>query len=372
MSIAAAMAEAAAQFLDSLDADQRALAQWPFDDTAEREAWFYTPTDHGGLALAQMRPLQQQCAHRLLGRGLSLPGYVTAATVIGLDNVLDQIEGHIRNWGRERGRDPGLYYWRVFGDPAGPGPWSWRVGGHHVSVQHVVVGGEVVGSTPLFLGADPASSPLLGPHPLRPLGGVEDLARDLVRSLDQEQLAVARVTPVAPTDIVACNRPQYGAGDGDLPLPLPDVWRGRLPDPWDELAHTVQAGADSAAGITTADLEAVRLTARPRGLAAAAMRADQREQLVALLDLYAARLPEGLDEVERVKYARDRLDGVHFLWAGGTEPGEGYYYRAQSPDLMVECDNTQRGANHIHTVWRDPRRDFGRDPLADHYARGHA
>jgi len=146
------------------------------------------------------------------------------------------------------------------------------------------------------------------------------------------------------------------------------VWRGYLPGEWHELAGKVQQQAEELAGLTDEHREAVRLTRAPRGVAAAHMTQPQREVLCALLDLYAERLPQPLAELESAKYQGDRLDGVHFLWAGGTQPGEGYYYRAQSTSFMVEVDNTQRGANHIHTVWRDPLRDFGRDPLSQHYA----
>ena len=128
------------------------------------------------------------------------------ATIIGLENVLDELEGWVAGFERERGRDPGLYYLRVFGDPAGDDPWSWRFGGHHVSINHLVIDGDVRASTPLFLGADPASSPLLGPHVLRPLAGAEDLARELVRTLDPGSapppscLPCRRSTWSAPTD----------------------------------------------------------------------------------------------------------------------------------------------------------------------------
>ncbi len=348
------MQAAAAAFLDGLSDEQRTVAQWPFEDTQEREAWFYTPTDHGGLPLSSMGPDQQKRAHMLLSEGLSLAGYNTCAVIMGWENVLDRLEGHIRDWGRERGRDPGLYYWRVFGDPESGLPWSWRVGGHHISVSHVVVDGQVVGSTPLFLGADPAFASLGGPDLVRPVGSVELAAQELMRSLDGEQRALALASPVAPTDIVACNRPSYGEADGDLPLPLPEVWRKRLPDPWHDLAVTVQENADSDAGLEDHHLEAVRLTRMPRGLPATHMREDQKSALRGLLDLYASRLPEGLCEIEQRKFHGDRIDEHSLLWAGGVGHGVGYYYRVQGPQLMVECDNTQRGANHVHTVWRDP------------------
>ena len=125
------------------------------------------------------------------------------------------------------------------------------------------------------------------------------------------------------------------------------------------------------AGIEDHHLEAVRLTCEPKGIPASALRDDQRSALRELLELYAARLPDGLREVEQRKFEGTRLDDHSLLWAGGIGQGIGYYYRVQGPRLLVECDNTQRGANHIHTVWRDPYRDFGRDPLAEHYRSGH-
>ena len=129
--VAAGMAAAAAGWLDALDPAQRAQAtgSTPSPDAgpdAERRSWFYTPTDHGGLTLGAQRPSQQRLAHRLVATGLSAAGYVTVATIIGLDNVLDRVEGWSVDWGRERGRDPGLYYLRVFGEPGTGAPNTRR------------------------------------------------------------------------------------------------------------------------------------------------------------------------------------------------------------------------------------------------------
>jgi hypothetical protein len=367
---AARMADAARTWLDSLDDTQRADARLPWPSEEERHRWYYTPTDHGGLPLARMRPAQQQLAMRLVAAGLSRPGYVTVSTVMGLENALDELEDWRVDWGRERGRDPQLYWLRVFGDPGTDGPWSWRFGGHHVSVQHAIADGRVQASTPCFLGADPARSPLLGGHLLRPLGAAEDLARDLVRSLDDEQAARALLSPVAPVDIVGGNRPRVG--DGDLPLPLPEIWRGLFTDPrLTGQAESMQRTAEARAGTSPGHYEAVRLTAAPKGVPAAAMSPAQREQLRALLRVFVGRIPDELAEREAAKFAGDKLDGVHFAWAGGTEPGQPHYYRLQGPRLLAEYDNTQRAVNHVHTVWRDPQGDFGDDILARHRAAFH-
>ena len=371
---AARMAAAAADWLDSLDPGQRAVATGgaPSPDAeadAERRRWFYTPTDHGGLTLGAQRPAQQRLAHRLVASGLSTAGYVTVATIVGLDNVLDQAEGWSVSWGRERGRDPGLYYLRVFGEPGGAAPWGWRFGGHHISLNNLIAGGAVRSVTPCFLGADPAVSPLLGPVPLRPLAGAEDLARELVRSLDPGQADRALLLDRAPADIVGGNRARLA--EGDRMMYLRDLWRRPFTD--QELAGRLarmDADGERASGYDDADYQRLALTAAPKGLPAAGLEAGQRDLLRALLTAYLGRVPDGLAPAP--DYAGDAaLDAVHLAWAGPTEPGRPLYYRLQGPRLLIEYDNTQRQANHAHSVWRDPVTDFGYDALGEHLAAYH-
>ena len=246
------MAEAARALRDSLSPDQRRQACWDFPSDEERLRWFYTPTDHGGLTLGEMEPAQQRLAMRLLATGLSRAGYVTTATIIGLENVLDELESWRTSFGQARGRDPGRYYLRIFGAP-GADAWSWRFGGHHVSVHHTVIGGELRAFTPCFLGADPASSPLLGPHRLRPLAACTDLAFELLRSLSDEQRQRAVLSPAPPIDLVGANRTVLSEGDG--PLRLARVWR----DEWrGELLGNLERFQDTRGGEGRADERARR------------------------------------------------------------------------------------------------------------------
>jgi Protein of unknown function (DUF3500) len=311
-----AMAGAAADWLASLEPAQRARACFPFPADEERTRWYYTPTERGGLPLAEMGPVAQRLAHRLMASGLSQGGYATAATVMGLENVLDAKEGWRRGYdGRtvpHRGRDPQLYFVSVFGDP-GEGAWGWRVGGHHVALNYTLLADGGVSASPLFLGANPAMTRLVGPGVLRPLAAEEDLARELLDALAPGQLATAMLASEAPGDILQRNRPQVRPGP-------------------------------------------------PEGLAAAGMLPQQRELLAGLLRQYLGRLPGPLAEIEAARALGDRLEEVHFGWAGSPEPGRPHYYRLQGPRLHVEYDNVQNGANHVHSVWRDPEGDFGQSP----------
>ena len=121
MSTAQRMATAAIEFLESLDEAGLTVANWPFPSEDERRRWFYTPTDHGGITLGELGAHQRRLVMRLLDTGLSRAAYVTASTVMGLENVLDQLEGFGASWGWERGRDPQRYFVRIFGKTADEG-----------------------------------------------------------------------------------------------------------------------------------------------------------------------------------------------------------------------------------------------------------
>lgn len=373
--VARRMAEAAAAWLETLDPQQLPIASGAVPGNggsdAERRRWFYTPTDHGGLTFHEQRPGQQRAAMRLVASGLSMAGYVTVATIVGLENVLDRVEGFVTRFDRERGRDPGLYYLRVFGRPGGSEPWGWRFGGHHVSLNNLVVDGAVAAMTPCFLGADPATAPLLGGAANRPLARVEDLARDLVRSLRPELAARAVLLPRAPSDLVTANR--TAVAPGNRVLPLAGIWRDeRFPDTGEQgKLQALSDAIDEATGFEDADHGVLEYTGEPKGVAAAELDAEQRGLLRALLGTYLDRVPSEVSVLPRYD-DDDVLDAVHVAWAGSTAPGDPHYYRLQGPRLLVEWDNTQRGANHAHSVWRDPGADFGLDLLARHRAASHA
>lgn len=357
------MAELAATLVESCSPQQRAflLREWADED---RTTWFYTPTDHGGLPLNGQRPSQQQVTMRLVAEGLSGPAYNTVAAVIGLENVLDRVEGFSREWGRERGRDPGLYWLRIFGRPEDK-LWGWRFGGHHVSLNYVIDDGRLVAATPCFIGSDPARAELLGGGELAPLRAVEDAARALVDGLSEAQLRLALLHPTAPSDIISGNRARMtpiSKPAGMIHMNDATLWGSLLDDPrMAQLAEAIDRTAEAASGYQKTDHDKLAIRRAPSGLAAADMTAGQRAALRALVHAYESRAPEGV-----LSPTPESLDGVHFGWAGPLAQGSPHYYRIQGPDLLVEYDNTQRHANHAHSVWRRPESDFGFDALAVH------
>ena len=307
---------------------------------------------------------------KLVATGLSMAGYVTVATTIGLENVLDRVEGFVTRFDRERGRDPGLYYLRVFGEPGGDGPWGWRFGGHHVSLNNLVVDGELVATTPCFMGADPASAPLLGGAVNRPLARVEDLARELVRSLTPDLAARAVLLDKAPSDVVTANRTRRLRGRPGHPAGrhlARRAVRGRQPSKSSCRRSAMRSTRRPGSPVMTTEPSSTPLP--PRASRAATSTASQRELLLSLLGTYFGRVPDSVSPL--ASYDDSALDDVHFAWAGPTEPGQPHYYRLQGPRLLIEWDNTQRGANHAHSVWRDPEADFGLDVLAQHRAMHH-
>jgi hypothetical protein len=309
------MTETARRFLAALTPEQRAKAVFPFEDQ-ERFDWHYVPKPRKGLPLKEMSSAQKALAHALLSAGLSQKGYIKATTIMSLEDVLRILEHD----SGER-RNPEGYFFTVFGEPSENGVWGYRVEGHHLSLNFTLVKGRIADS-PDFFGANPAEvreGPRKG---LRTLAKEEDLARALLDSLDPQQKAVAIVDKTA----------------------YPDI-------------------------LTKASRKAA-LEGKPSGLPASKMNPNQREMLAALLREYAENLPEELARA-RLDQIKRAGDNIFFAWAGGARRGEPHYYRVQSAAFLVEYDDTQDGANHIHSVWRDFNGDFGLDLLAQHYKSSH-
>jgi len=309
------MAEAANRFLAALTPEQRAKATFAFEES-ERQNWHFVPIERKGLALREMTSAQKHLATALLSAGLSQQGFFKAETIMSLEDVLRLIE---HGTGPER--DPEKYFVSIFGTPSAEGTWGYRVEGHHLSQNYTVVGGHVAGA-PSFFGANPAEvreGPRKG---LRALGAEEDLGRAVIQALDPAQRKAAIVDALAYKDII------------------------------------------------TFDSRQAALKGRPSGLAASKMNAQQFDLLMALVEEYARNMPDQIAEAreEQIKKAGKE---IYFAWAGGVEKGEPHYYRVQTAAFLIEYDDTQNDANHIHAVWRDFNGDFGLDLLKLHYQASH-
>jgi hypothetical protein len=317
---AAAMVGAAQRFLAALDEGQRQKAALAFDD-GERLRWRFVPGQYPGVQLGELSPAQKELAHGLLRCSLSSAGYLKTTSIVRLEQVLKDLA-------QQKGqpaehRDPERYSIAVFGTPSAAEPWGWRFQGHHVSLNFSGSKGDLVATTPAFLGANPhvvRQGPLAG---LRVLGAEEDLARALLGQLDDDQRKRALLDVKAPADVIL--------------------------------------GPDRAA----------TFLGEPKGLPAAAMNDGQKELLMQIVREYAENLrPEfAQKQLERIRAAG--LEKIAFAWAGSLEPGKPHYYRVHGPTFVVEYDNTQDDANHVHTVFRDLERDFGGDLLREHVEHGH-
>lgn len=359
--VARAMSGSASAWLAELDDEQRALGRWGppgGEHEGERRRWFYTPTDHGGLPLGGQHPWQQRRAMELVASGLSPEGYALVSTIMGTENILDRVEGFQTDFDTRRGRDPSRYYLRVFGDPDGQEPWGWRFGGHHVSLNFLIVADEVRSATPRFFGLDPAVTALPGGATLDPLSGFQAAGRELVTSLPPDARAAAVLLDRAPADIVMGNR--SAVQDGATMMPLPEIFRRR---PGDEPLMRRMASDGAAREVQTgygpADHDRVSITSAPKGISGADLDSQQKELLDRLMRTYHDGLPAGLA-------ASWEVDKLHFAWAGPIDRGAPNYYRVQGDDLLIEWDNTSRNANHAHGVVRHPANDFGGDVLGMH------
>jgi hypothetical protein len=310
------LAVTARTFLSALNDSQRAAALFPFDHP-ERTRWVYVPERRTGIPLAAMDAEQRAAAFALLRTGLSERGTGLARGIIQLEGTLRELEG-ASPWGLQR--DPELYYLSLFTGPGGTHPWGWSFEGHHLSVNVTDLGphGQIV--APLFMGADPARVPSGPREGTRLLAAEEDLAFELLHMLDPAQRARATIAAQTFGEILTRSVPVVG--------PM-------------EFA----------------------------GLPAAEMTIAQQRQLRRLLQLYAGRMADSSASRQLQRIEEAGFERLHFAWAGAHQPRQPHYYRIHGPTVLVEYDNTQDGANHIHTVWRDLENDFGGDLLRRHYAR---
>jgi hypothetical protein len=354
MQTPAELVETANRFLAALNQEQLAKAKFDFA-ADDRFKFKFTPGDRTGLPLKAMEQHQRDLVYAMMAATLSQRGFIKASTIMSLEAILREVEGargqgrggpggpgrgagapaggagapagggggaQARGGGQPIVRDPELYYVSVFGQPSLAGSWGWKIEGHHVAVNVTMADGKVVASTPAMFGANPAEvreGPRKG---LRVLAREEDLARELLMALDANQRKTAIFEAKA----------------------LPDIVTGE--------SREAKMGA-------------------PVGLQASKMNSKQVQMLMTLLEEYAYRMSPDVAEATMKEVRKIGNDKIFFAWAGSEKRGDAHYYRVQGPAFVVEYDNTQNNANHIHSVWRDLKNDFGVDVLRQHYKTAH-
>lgn len=310
----AAMARAAGAFLAALESGQRRAATFPFAQD-ERMNWHYVPRSRSGVVFKEMSAAGRATAHELIKTSLSGVGYTKAVNVMKLEDVLRQLEtfGGLM-------RDPEKYYVSVFGTPDAAGPWGWRLEGHHLSLNFTLVPGRAISVTPAFFGANPAEVPSGPQRGQRTLADEQDLAFTLVRGVDPGLRGRLVIAAESPGDIVS------GPGRAD--------------------------------SLKT-----------PAGIPLGELGAEQRALALRLVETYARNMRPDIADDELRRMRESGVENVRFAWAGPIDPRQPHYYRLHGPTFLIEYDNSQNRANHVHSVWHDPRNDFGVDPLRAHYRR---
>lgn len=314
------MAATASHFLQTLSAKQRNDIQFSFDNK-ERHNWHYVPRSRKGIPLTELNQEQRKAAMALLRTALSDTGFIKTQSIINLEAILRGVEGRSDD---DDYRDPGKYYFTIFGNPASDSIWGWRIEGHHISLNFSTENNRLVSGTPGFLGTNPAiilSGPEKGKHILK---DETELGLSMLNSLDATQKGKAVIDSRAPGDIV-----------------------------------------------TSASREA--MIDKPEGILYSELNPAQQKIFIQLLSVYIHRYTRlfAMDMMREIEEAG--LNKLRFAWAGvlQTGPGNPHYYRIHGPTIIIEYDNIQNNANHIHTVIRDLKNDFGGDELLEHYKSNH-
>jgi len=313
-----AVVQAARKFVSSLDTATCRQACFLFEDK-ERTNWHFVPMERKGLPLHAMSPRQRDAAFKLLKACMSQQGYKKATDIMSLEIVLKALENRGDD---DHYRDPEKYTFALFGDPYQDHPWGWRLEGHHISLNFSTVDNKLVSATPAFLGSNPA---IVGDGPSK---GKEVLKQEaamgfeLLRMMNEVQRQQVIISATAPADIISGNKRKAMLLD-------------------------------------------------PPGLSYHEMTKEQQQLMRQLVAVYIDNYTKLMADIMLKEITTAGWDKMHFAWAGATAWGQGHYYRIQGPTVLIEYDNTQNNANHVHTVLRDLKNDFGDDVLQRHYETAH-
>ena len=317
--------EAAEDFLGALTAEQRAKTLFPIDSDQWRKWSNIHPTlMRHGTPLFDMSDVQRDHAFALLRESLSQRGFEEALDIMHLNETVQEMTGRLAEYGED------LYWLSIMGTPSAMEPWGWQWDGHHLIINYFVLGDQVV-VTPTFLGAEPVHAKTGKYAGLRVFKADEDRGLGLIRALSEAQRAKTIIRPeTSGEDFTTAFR-------DNLELNYAGIR-------YDELSNT------------------------------------QHDLLLQLVEYHVGRMRDGHAEIKLAEVKR-HLKDTYFCWMGGIEDDNTFYYRVQSPVIIVEFDH-QRGIafreyirpyrDHIHVIVRTPNgNDYGKDLLRQHYQFGH-
>jgi Protein of unknown function (DUF3500) len=320
-----AVRNAAAAFIGTLNPVQLGRTIYPVDDIEWRK-WmnqhFYL---RQGISFADMTDRQREAAYGLMRASLSTQGFELTRNIMRLNETLAELSGDhdfLGEW---------LYFIQIYGKPSATDPWGWKLEGHHAIINYFVLGDQVV-MTPLFIGSEPVKA-TSGKY-----AGIEILQKE-----QNDGLEMLKALPEAQQKKAILQFSKTGNNN------LTEAFKDNVVIDY--------------AGLRTNELMA-----------------PTRQRLRDLIHLYVSNMDDGhtrvkMDEVDR------HLDNTWFTWIGGTQSDSVFYYRVQSPVILIEFDH-QRPANlrkfaadpnkptqqHIHCVVRTPNgNDYGKDLLRQHY-----
>jgi Protein of unknown function (DUF3500) len=317
--------EAAEGFLGSLTSEQHTKTLFPVDTDQWRKWSNIHPTlMRHGTPLFEMTDAQRDAAFALLRESLSQQGFEEALNIMHLNETVQEMTGRLDEYGED------LYWLSIMGTPSATEPWGWQWDGHHLIINYFVLGDQVV-VTPTFLGAEPVHAAIGKYAGLRIFKADEDRGLALARTLSDTQRSKTVIAPeTAGEDFTTAFR-------DNLVLDYAGIR-------YDELSSA------------------------------------QHDLLINLLEYHVGRMRDSHARLKMEEVKR-QLKDTYFCWMGGMEDDSTFYYRAQSPVIIVEFDH-QRGIafrertkpykDHIHVIVRTPNgNDYGKDLLRQHYQFGH-
>jgi Protein of unknown function (DUF3500) len=306
--------KAAENFIQSLSPEQKIKARFSFDEMS-RFNWHFVPgsqSERDGIVMKTLNQNQKNLAFEILQCFLSDKGFEKTKGIMNLEYVLQQIEP------KNSHRIPENYSIAIYGEPHKDSIWGWKFGGHHIALNFTIVKDQIA-FAPFFFGSNPGNVKEGIQKGYRALHDEEDFGFELLNALDSIQTQKAVFNNVAYKEIVTTNSPKVS------PLKF-------------------------------------------EGIVASELNNTQKILLIKLIHCYLSAMPEKLAAARIKKIKNEDFNNIYFGWAGALNKDSGHYYRVQGKTFLIEFDNTQNNANHIHTVWRDFNGgDYGEDLIQEHY-----